>query len=210
MKTDTNVKEISQETLRKIFRNLVQAIIIMIYFAILNFVYSKLDEKMVVSVIEICSGILMITGLIYLEKSYKTDNGTFAITGIEFLLLAFHSLSITHVIAMYEYQFQFYLLTSSYVVAIYYVFKSIFLYTKAKRDYLKGLSDIPEIVKKDEPTKKEAKKRNEKEEAEIKTEDIKPEKKGKKEENTRKKQKNARKENEKTNSKKEKNKKEEK
>lgn len=67
-----------------------------------------------------------------------------------------------HVITLLKYEFQFYLLTSSYVIAIYYVLKAIILYTKGRKEYLEGLSDIPEIVKKEEPVKKEAKKRKHK------------------------------------------------
>lgn len=157
-------KEISQEILKKIFFNLIIAIGIMIYFAILNYSYDKINQDNLVNIIEICSGVLLLICLILFEVSYKKDSGTLAITAIEFLVLTFHSLLIIHIITRYEYQFQFYILTSSYTIAIYYVLKSIVLYTKGRREYLKGLSDISEIVKKEEPIKKEAKKQNPSEE----------------------------------------------
>ena len=153
-------KEISQEILKKIFVNLIIAIGIMSYFAILNYLYNKVNQENLVNIIEICSGVLLLICLILFEVSYKKDSGTLAITSIEFLVLTFHSLLIIHIITRYEYQFQFYILTSSYTIATYYVFKSIVLYTKGRREYLKGLSDISEIVKKEEPVKKEAKKQN--------------------------------------------------
>ena len=157
-------KEISQEILKKIFLNLIIAIVIMGYFAILNYSYDKINQDNLVNIIEICSGVLLLISLILLEVSYKKDSGTLAITAIEFLVLTFHSLLIIHIITRYEYQFQFYILTSSYTIATYYVLKSIVLYTKGRREYLKGLSDISEIVKKEEPVKKEAKKQNPSEE----------------------------------------------
>ena len=157
-------KEISQEILKKIFSNLIIAIAVMVYFAILNYSYDKINQDNLVNIIEICSGVLLLISLILLEVSYKKDSGTLAITAIEFLVLTFHSLLIIHIITRYEYQFQFYILTSSYTIAIYYVLKSIVLYTKGRREYLKGLSDISEIVKKEEPIKKEAKKQNPSEE----------------------------------------------
>ncbi len=73
-----------------------------------------------------------------------------------------------HVITLFKYDFQFYLLTSSYIISIYYVLKAIILYTKGRKEYLESLSDISEIVKKDKPIKKAAKKRNKKETEEIK------------------------------------------
>lgn len=153
-------KEISQEILKKIFINLIIAIAIMGYFAILNYSYDKINQDNLVNIIEICSGVLLLICLILFEVSYKKDSGTLAITAIEFLVLTFHSLLIIHIITRYEYQFQFYILTSSYTIATYYVLKSIILYTKGRKEYLKGLSDISEIVKKEEPVKKEAKKQN--------------------------------------------------
>lgn len=154
-------KEISQEILKKIFSNILRAVGIMFYFIILNLAYSTMRQERLVGDIEVFAGAFLVAGIYFFERAYKKDSGSIAITGIEFLVLSLHSLSIMHVITMLHYDFQYYLLTSSYVFSIYYVLKAIILYTKEKRDYLNSLSDIPEIVKKDEPIKKEAKKRNE-------------------------------------------------
>ena len=147
--------------MRDIFKNIIIAIGVIIYFAILNFTYFKIEQEKILSVIEICSGVLLLAALILLEIAYKKDSGKFTISAIEFLVLAFHSLSIKYVITRYDYQLQFYLLTSSYVISIYFILKAIIIYTKGRKKYLDTLSDIPEILKKDEPVKKEAKKRNE-------------------------------------------------
>ena len=75
-------------------------------------------------------------------------------------------------IAIYEFDFRTYLLTSAFVFAIYYILKSIIIYTRARIKYLKTLSDISEIVK-DEPVVKEAKKRkDEEDEFTDKTEEM--------------------------------------
>lgn len=144
--------------MKTVFRNLLKAIGIMAYFVILNIAYVRMNADRLMNDIEIFAGAFLVFGLIMLEIAYKKDSGKTAISGIELLVLSMHSLSIKHVIAFYEYDFRFYLLTSSYVFAIYYVLKSIIIYTKEKRKYLKNLSDISEIVK-EEPIKKEAKKR---------------------------------------------------
>ena len=65
-----------------------------------------------------------------------------------------------HFITILECEFRFYLIASSISVATYYILKGIIIYTKEKKEYLNTLSDISEIVKEDEPIKKEAKKRN--------------------------------------------------
>ena len=141
-----------------IFKNLLKAIGVMIYFIVLNFAYTRMNTDRLMNDIEVFAGIFLVVGLLMLERAYKKDSGNMALSGIELLCLSVHSLSINHVITFYQYDFRFYLLSSSYVFAIYYVLKSIIIYTKEKRQYLKNLSDISEIVK-EEPIKKEDKKR---------------------------------------------------
>lgn len=174
LKKDKETKQIPQETLKDIFRNIIIAIGVIIYFAILNFTYFKIEQENILNVIEICSGVLLFVALILLEIAYKKDSGKFTISAIEFLVLAFHSLSIKYVITRYDYQLQFYLLTSSYVISIYFILKAIIIYTKGRKKYLDTLSDIPEILKKDEPVKKEAKKRSEVVEKQSKVLEHKP------------------------------------
>ena len=45
---------------------------------------------------------------------------------------------------------------------MYYIIKTIIIYFKARKKYLSSLSDVKEIVKKEKPIKKEAKKRRKK------------------------------------------------
>lgn len=145
--------------MKTIFKNLVRAILVMLYFITLNFAYTRMNLERLIGDIEVFSGVFLVLGLLALEKSYKEEKGSTAITAIELMALSMHSLSIMHVITMMKYDFRTYLLTSSYIIAIYYVFKAIVIYTMQKRKELKELSDISEIVKDDEPIKKEAKKR---------------------------------------------------
>lgn len=187
-------KEISQEIVKKMFGNLLRAVGIMFYFMILNLAYSTMKQERLIGDIEVFAGAFLVAGIIFLEKAYKRDNGTMGITGVEFLFLALHSLSIMHVITMLKYDFRLYLLTSSYVFSIYYVLKSIVLYTKGRKEYLNSLSDISEIVKKEEPIKKEAKKREE-QEPEKKIEEKQVKKNKKKVEKQTEKVKNSKKEN---------------
>lgn len=145
--------------MKTIFKNLVRAILVMLYFITLNFAYTRMNLERLIGDIEVFSGVFLVLGILALEKAYKEEKGSTAITAIELMALSMHSLSIMNVITMMKYDFRTYLLTSSYIIAIYYVFKAIVIYTMEKRKALKELSDISEIVKEDEPIKKEAKKR---------------------------------------------------
>ncbi len=150
---------VSQPILKKMFRSLLKAVCITLYFIILNLAYTAMKEERLINDIKVFAGVFLIVGIYFLEKAYKDDDGMEGLSGIEFLIIALHSLSIMHVITLFKYDFRLYLLTSSYVFSIYFVLKAIILYTKGRKEYLQELSDISEIVKKDEPQKKEAKKR---------------------------------------------------
>ena len=108
-------KEISQEILKKMFKDLLKAVCIMLYFIILNLAYSTIKQERLVGDIEIFAGAFLVVGIVFLERAYKKDSGSIALTGIEFLVLSLHSLSIMHIITLFKYDFRFYLLTSSYI-----------------------------------------------------------------------------------------------
>ena len=159
-KNKKNSKEISQQILKKMFISLLEAVGVTLYFIILNIAYSTMQEERLIDDIKVFSGIFLVIGIYFLEKAYKNDSGIYALSGIEFFVISLHSLSIMHIITLFKYDFRLYLLTSSYIFSIYFVLKTIILYTKGRKEYLNGLSDISDIVKKDKPIKKEARKRD--------------------------------------------------
>lgn len=156
-------KDIPEEVMKlmrkKVFVNILRAIAIFLYFIALNFTFSKLTQNNLTNCLEIVSGILLLTSLVEFERAYKKDSGVIAISAIELLVLAMHALSIMHICTLLRYDERIYVLTSSYIFAIYYVLKSIIAYSIMKKQYIKSLNDISDIVKKDEPVKKEATKR---------------------------------------------------
>lgn len=158
--------------MKKIGKNLSRALCIIIYFIILFFAYTRMNLDRLAQDIQVFSGAFLVLGILALEKAYKKDSGEIAITGIELIALSIHSLSIMHMITLLKYDFKSYMLISSGIVVIYYVLKVIIIYTKDKKEYLKGLSDISKIVKEDEPIKKEAKKRNKNEKEKEETEEL--------------------------------------
>ena len=166
-------KEVSQIIFKKIFNQLLAAICIMLYFVILNLAYVNMREERLIGDIKVFAGAFLVVGIVMLEKAYRKEIGKYVVIGIELLVLSLHTLSIMHIITLLEYDFRLYLLTSSYIFSIYYVLKSIVIYVRERRIYLRGLSDISEIIKKEEPTKKEATKKVIKEEPEDKTKEEK-------------------------------------
>ncbi len=155
-------KENNKMIRKKVFENLIIAIAMMLYFILINFSYLRMEEDMLLKGLKIASLIVLLLTIIIFEIAYHKDSGKIAIHGIETLILAFHTLTIWHIVNKLNISFETYILFSTYAFAIYYILKSILIYTNEKRKYLKSLSDIHEIVSK-EPIKKEAKKREKKE-----------------------------------------------
>ena len=144
-----------------VYKNILIAIVIMIYFIGINSMYYKLENIKLLNVLKILSMTILFMGIILLEISYRKENGSLGLYSLETLVIACHTLSIAHIVELQKFKFANYILVSSYMFSIYYLFKSIVIYTKEKRDYLNSLSDIKEIVAND-PIKKKATKKGEK------------------------------------------------
>ena len=144
-----------------VYKNIVIALAIMIYFIIINSMYYKVENTQLLNILKIFSMVILFVGIIILEIAYRKDNGKLGINAIEVIVLAGHTLSTAHIFELQKFSFANYILVSSYVFSIYYLFKAVFIYTKERRDYLKSLSDIKEIVA-NEPIKKSATKKGEK------------------------------------------------
>ena len=151
-------KENNKLIRKKIFENLIIAIAMMIYFIIINFSYIRVDENLLLHGIKIAILVILFISIVTFEIAYNKDSGSIAINGIEVLVLAIHTLTIRIVVNKFKIDFDKYVLYSTYTFAIYYVLKSMIIYTIEKKKYLDSLSDIHEIVN-NEPVKKEAKKR---------------------------------------------------
>lgn len=159
-KQSNKQREIRSITNKRIQSNIIVAIILMLYFLVLSLTYQNLGEVIVLQALEVLSMIYLFIGIFVMERAYKKDSGELGIYSIEILVIAAHTLSIQYVVTKYDFSLPLYVTVSSYIFAIYYVFKSIIIYTKQRRKYLDTFSDIPEITKKERPSVKEAKKRN--------------------------------------------------
>ena len=145
---------------KKVFENIVIAIVVMIYLISINFIYLRgIDQNIILNIVKVASIVILGLSIVIFEIAYHKDSGKLTINGIEALVLAFYTLTVFHIVNKFSIRFEDYILLSTYAFAIYYVLKSILIYTREKRNFVKGLSDIHEIVQ-NEPVKKEAKKRN--------------------------------------------------
>lgn len=166
------MKEIKEKYFKEIYLNILKAIIIIFYFFVLNLAYEKIEIETLDVGIKILTMIFLFVAIYIFEKAYKKDDDNLALQGIEILVLSAYTLTSKHITNKFGFEFRTYSLVSSYVFAIYFILRCIFIYTKGRKEVAENLSDIKEIVKKDKPIKKEAtKKKNTKSKNEVKKND---------------------------------------
>lgn len=155
------MKEINEKYSKQIYLNILKAIIFIAYFLTLNLAYEVVKPEHMEIGSKILTMVFLFIGIYIIERAYKKDDGTLAIQGIEILILATYTLTTEHIINKFDFNFKSYSLVASYLYAAYFLLRSIFIYTKARKEVAEELSDIREIVKKEEPAKKEAVKKSE-------------------------------------------------
>ena len=169
------MKEVNEKYLKEIYLNILKAIIIVLYFFVLNLACEKVSAIYLERGIQIFTMIFLFIAIYIFEKAYKKDDDNLAIQGIEILILSAYTLTSRHITNKFNFEFKTYSLVASYIFAIYFILKCIIIYTKGRREIAENYSDVREIVKKEEPVIKEATKKNKKENKEQKTEDNKKE-----------------------------------
>ena len=153
------MKEVSEKHMKKIYLNILKAILVVIYFLTLNLVSEKISALYLERGIEICTMIFLFLAIFIFELAYKKDDDDLVVQGIEVLVLSAYTLTSQYITKRFNLNFKIYSLASSYIIAIYFVVKCIWYYTKGRKEIADDLSDIKEIVKEKEPVKKEATKR---------------------------------------------------
>ncbi len=143
-------KEIREAIYTKLFKNLIIAISIFIYFIFLNLGYMRLTSSVFESDLHVFAGILIVSTVILFEIAYRKNSDELALHGIELFILSVITLFLPYAyfhkdfITMTLYSF------SAMYIAIYYVIKCMIIYTKEVKKYKNGLSDIKEILEGDE------------------------------------------------------------
>ena len=156
-------KKINNLATGSVLNNLVYASMITIYFMFFNIYALYTDSIIFTQYIKITSFIFLLLTILIFEIAYKKDSDEITINGIEFLVLSVFSLLIQYIPKVLKIDENTYMFAGTYIFLIYYGIKNIIIYTKERKNELDSLSDIKEIIK-DEPIKKETKRKNKTEE----------------------------------------------
>ena len=152
---------------KKIFTNILIANILMLFFCFLSLGFVNIEKQVYIMDLKVFAISLLVIAIVIFEKSYKKDDGIMSIYGIEVLVLALCFLFGIYTYILSPNVFILLIPVVSYMFAIYYVGKAIIIYKTMKKKYIKSLSDIKEIVKKEKPKKAEETKRKENEKEEF-------------------------------------------
>lgn len=149
IKNKTELPKDKEENINKnVFKNLLIADVIMLFLFFISLGSLNIETPIFITDLKVFSITLIVFTIILFEYSYKKDDGTICIHGIECFILAIFILISIYLYTIYFKNFSMIVACVSIAFAIYYVGKSIIIYRKMKKQYIASLNDINEIIKK--------------------------------------------------------------
>ena len=133
---------------KNVLRNIITAILLTVYFFGVNLINLYMDSDTFAYQINAFSIILLVATIVIFEKAYNKDDDRTAILGIEIMFLALVTLFLRYVTTKYSLDYMVCLAVLTIIFLVYYIIKSVVTYVKEKKEYIKSLSDIKEIIKK--------------------------------------------------------------
>ena len=109
------MKEVSEKYMKEIYLNVLKAVIIVLYFLILNLAYENINIRYLQAGIKIFTMLFLFISIYIFEKAYKKDDEKLAIHGIEILILSTYTLTTEHITNRFNFNFKSYSLVASYV-----------------------------------------------------------------------------------------------
>lgn len=147
-KQTTIPKEKMNKIYLKVFENIIFAVIVLIYFILINVGYTSIEQTVFLTDLKVFSITLIIATICVFEYAYKKESGKYTIHGIELLILSIASLLSIRIYTIYNSKFMSSITSIALLFAIYYVGKSIVIYIRKKREAEKLTNDIHKISKK--------------------------------------------------------------
>ena len=147
-----NKKKLPQEVKNKIntdiLKNLIVAVIIMIYLLIINITYSKAGENFE-EYVKYYACAVVVASVVLFELAYNKNSLFFGIIGTELLGFGIISLFIPYVYLHTTSMIRNIIVLLPAILIVYYIIKSVVILKKGKVDYENSLSDIKDILKDD-------------------------------------------------------------
>lgn len=143
-------KNLKDKISKKIFQDLVVAVIIMAYFCIINITYYKLESYKFEEYLKYFAlGIILFT-VISFEIAYRKNSINIGIIGIELLACGILTLYIPYIFLHTTSALRVSIMILPAFLVVYYGIKSIIIFKQNQFQYRSNLSDVKEIVKETE------------------------------------------------------------
>ena len=161
-------KEYEKKANKKIFRNVIIAIVILAFCILKILGYINIKEDIFIVDLKVFSISILIFAIILFERSYKNIDLELFTHGLESLFVAIATLCEVYIYQLFTDKFIMVIAIESLLISAYYIFKCTRIYSKTKKEYIKSLNDISEIVKEEKIIKIETHRRQNRKTAEKK------------------------------------------
>jgi len=141
-------KEEMEKINSKLFKNIMMALCVIIYFIFLNLGEINIKSDVYITDLKVFSLCILLVAITVIEVAYKKDSGEIALYGIEMLVLSIVTVAFIYVELMLSTKYRYIVTVTSYIFAIYYLTKSIVIYIKRRKKYF--VDDMKEIINKEE------------------------------------------------------------
>lgn len=143
-------KHVKETISTDIFQNLVAAIIIIAYLAVINIIYYTFQTQVFEENMKyLALGLILIT-VITFEISYRKNSLKFCFIGIELLACGVLSLYIPYIYLHTTQTLRNSIMILPVVLLVYYGIKSFLIFKQKQFQYQNNLSDVKELVKETE------------------------------------------------------------
>lgn len=161
-------KEYEKKANKKIFRNVMIAIVILAFCILKILGYINIKEDIFIVDLKVFSISILIFAIILFERSYKKIDLELFTHGLESLFVAIATLCEVYIYQLFTDKFIMVIAIEALLISAYYILKCTRIYSKTKKEYIKSLNDISEIVKEEKIIKIETHRRQNRKTAEKK------------------------------------------
>ncbi len=137
-----------KKILKKSIINIIILLIILIYLFFLQLGEQNIETENFITILKICSVILILGTIVIFEISYKTNKNEIILHSIEILILSFYTLYLISGYSLYYGNFNKITISGMIISGIYYISKGILIIRNSKKKYYKSQNDIKAIVAK--------------------------------------------------------------
>ncbi len=139
-------EDVQKKIVSKTITNIIVGSIITLYLIFIILGFKNIEKEIFITDLKVFSVSILVISIILFENSYKRENKSLAIFGIEILILAIINIALMYVDIMNNELFMITTLTITMAFILYYIIKSIIIFVKMRKSYYKQNSELSEII----------------------------------------------------------------